>query len=186
MALSLATMRSEPRSPAPPPESLEALFSEHHGTIYRAAYRVTGSSADAEDVLQTVFLRLLRREETVDLGRGASAYLRRAAVNAALDLCRSRRRQRSTALDDVDPTALEDTQADPERAHRSREARGLVREALSELPTRTAEIFALRYFEGLGNKEIAHLMRTTQTAIAVTLHRTRAKLRDELGALVGG
>lgn len=186
MALSLATMRTEPRSTAPPPDSLEVLFAEHHATVYRAAYRVTGSTADAEDVLQTVFLRLLRREETVDLGRGASAYLRRAAVNAALDLVRSRRRQRSTAIDDVDPLALEDHQADPERSHRSNEARGLVRGALAELPARTAEIFTLRYFEGLGNKEIAQLMKTTQTAVAVTLHRTRARLREELGALVGG
>lgn len=170
----------------PPPESLEALFSEHHAAIYRAAYRVTGSTADAEDVLQTVFLRLVRREETIDLGRGASAYLRRAAVNAALDLCRSRRRQRLTAIEDVEEAALEDHEPDPERAHRSREARGLVRDSLAELPARTAEIFALRYFEGLGNKEIAQLMRTTQTAIAVTLHRTRAKLQKDLGALVGG
>jgi len=44
-----------------PPGTLETLFREHHGAVYRAAYRITGNAMDAEDVLQTVFTRLLRR-----------------------------------------------------------------------------------------------------------------------------
>src|SRR5258707_8846164 len=50
-----------------PPEELEVFFREHHDQVFRTAYRVTGSPSDAEDVLQTVFLRLVRRKEKIDL-----------------------------------------------------------------------------------------------------------------------
>ena len=79
--------------------ALEALFSEHADRIYRVAYRVTGSPSDAEDVLQTIFLRLARRKENVDLGATAGSYLHRAAINAGLDLLRSRRRARAVPLE---------------------------------------------------------------------------------------
>src|SRR4030042_683880 len=65
------------------------LFEEHHSLVYRAAYRITGSASDAEDVLQTVFVRLTRSGDAERLDNPA-AYLRRAAVNAALDLLRRR------------------------------------------------------------------------------------------------
>src|SRR5436309_15681036 len=84
-----------------PPGALEAIFREHHGAVYRAAYRITGNAADAEDVLQTVFTRLLRREEQPDLSNSAGSYLHRAAVNAALDLMRRRKRARAVDIDDV-------------------------------------------------------------------------------------
>src|SRR5207245_7530328 len=73
-----------------PARELEAVFRAHHARVLKAAYRVTGSMADAEDVLQSVFLRLARG--TFDSGRisNMESYLRRSAVNAALDLIRSR------------------------------------------------------------------------------------------------
>src|SRR4026207_2168833 len=66
-----------------PPEALETLFREHPGSVAPAAYRITGDPADAEDVLQTVFTRLLRREEQPDLSESAGSYLQRAAVKPA-------------------------------------------------------------------------------------------------------
>src|SRR3954471_8906417 len=86
-----------------PPGALEALFKEHHGAVYRAAYRITGDPMDAEDVLQTVFTRILRREESLDLSEGAGSYLHRAAVNAALDLLRQRKRRPSMTLEEAEP-----------------------------------------------------------------------------------
>src|SRR3979490_3404012 len=69
---------------------LEEVFRAHQATVLKAAYRVTGSMADAEDVSQSVFLRLAGG--TFDAGRivHMEGYLRRSAVNAALDLTRSR------------------------------------------------------------------------------------------------
>ena len=84
----VSAVRPVPRSS--PPETLEMLFREHGPLVFRTAYRVTGRTADAEDVLQTVFLRLATRPDPGNLGREPRAYLHRAAVNGALDLVRSR------------------------------------------------------------------------------------------------
>src|SRR5262249_39897480 len=80
---------------------LEQVFLEHKDRIFRAAYRITGNAGDAEDALQTVFLRLVRQENLPDVGNLA-AYLHRSAVNASLDLLRRRRDARTSSLDDED------------------------------------------------------------------------------------
>jgi len=171
------------------PEALEAIYRQHADTVLRAAYRVTGNMSDAEDVLQTVFLRLARREVEPELGPEAGSYFRRAAINAALDVIRSRKRQRAVDLDADTAPQLSDDAPGPERSRAGREAHDALRRALARLgqtSPKMAEIFTLRYFEGLGNKEIARQLSMSQTAIAVNLHRTRSRLREELGSPVGG
>ncbi|MFY9822294.1 MAG: sigma-70 family RNA polymerase sigma factor [Thermoanaerobaculia bacterium] len=170
---------------SPPPGALEMLFREHHGAVYRAAYRITGNAMDAEDVLQTVFARLLRREEQPDLSESAGSYLHRAAVNAALDLMRRRKRSRKVDLDEVGESLVDSADPGPERLRGSRELKTRLREAMSRLSPRQAEIFTLRYLEGLGNLEIARLLGASQTSIAVLLHRARHRLQKELGSLEG-
>ena len=83
---------AQPTLPAEAPKPLERMFQEHHERVFRAAYRVTGNASDAEDVLQTIFLRLARREGDLGIDEASAGYFHRAAVNAALDLLRSRRR----------------------------------------------------------------------------------------------
>jgi RNA polymerase sigma-70 factor (ECF subfamily) len=170
---------------SPPPGALETLFREFHGAVYRAAYRITGNAMDAEDVLQTVFTRLLRREEQPDLSESAGSYLHRAAVNAALDLMRRRKRSRKVDLDEVGESLVDTADPGPERLRGSRELKTRLREAMSQLSPRQAEIFTLRYLEGLGNLEIARLLGASQTSIAVLLHRARHRLQKELGSLEG-
>ena len=83
--------------------------------MFQAAYRISGSSSDAEDVLQTVFLRLLRRgdgsagEGLPRLEPNPEGYLHRAAVNAALDLVRARARARSVPVFRSKPTSFRPT-----------------------------------------------------------------------------
>lgn len=172
------------RRDAGPPAELERLFAEHAQRVYRAAFRVTGNGADAEDVLQTVFLRLARREADVELGPSASSYLYRAALNAALDVVRARVRAATEPLDDAGPWAV-DPAAGPERRRAGRELGGVLRRALSTLSPRLAEMFVLRYLEGLDNREIARLLGTSQGVVAVQLHRARRRLRRELEAHLG-
>lgn len=173
------------KQPDKPPEALEALFREHHGAVFRAAYRITGDAADAEDVLQTVFTRLLRREDQPDLSESAGSYLHRAAVNAALDLIRARKRSRTVDIDGMGDHLVDQADPGPERRQGSRELARRLREAMSSLSPRQAEIFTMRYFEGLGNLEISKMLGATQTSIAVILHRARHRLQKELGSLEG-
>lgn len=181
----LPTASSDPAGPpAAGREWLERCYAEHADRVYRAAHRVTGSAADAEDVLQTVFLRLSRRAPGESLGEDAGGYLHRAAVHAALDVLRSRHRAGWVPLEATGELIATGGQ-DPDRDHRNAELRRSLRLALSRLSPRAAEIFALRYFEGLGNSEIAALAGVSSGVVAVLLHRTRARLRRELSVLMG-
>jgi RNA polymerase sigma-70 factor (ECF subfamily) len=173
------TAQPTPRTPASGRDlapGLEALFLEHRERVYRAAYRITGNPMDAEDVLQTVFVRLLRREESLLPGPGGGAYVTRAAVNAALDVVRSRQRAGWAPLDEatLPPGPGNDR---PDREHERRELARSLRQALSRL--------APRALEGLGNREIADLLGTSQGVVAVLLHRTRNRLRKQLETSMG-
>jgi RNA polymerase sigma-70 factor, ECF subfamily len=158
--------------------SVAALFEQHHERVFRIARRITGDVSDAEDVLQTVFLRIMRREDPPLRAEDAANYLHRAATNASLDLLRRRKAARSQPIEDVD--RLLDREPSPERNQAGAEVRDKLRTALAALNPRAAEIFVLRYFDGYGNREIARLLNTSWSTIAVTLHRTRARLRKDL------
>jgi len=160
---------------------LETLFQSHHDRVFRTAHRITGSPADAEDVLQTVFLRLVKGKETYDLSENAEAYLSRAAINASLDLMRSRSRTRSVGLGDVETEALESKFQSPESEHADRELQMLIRQAAARLGKTAGEMFVLRYYEGYDNQEIAKMLDTSQMVVGVVLHRARTRLRKEIG-----
>ena len=164
--------------------SLEGLFQRHHDRVFRTAHRVTGSAADAEDVLQTVFLRVARGPEAAAAAENPQAYFARAAINASLDLLRGRKRSNAVAIDDVEnraSVAAFVSKHDPAKHQEDRELRELLSEALSRLGATAAQMFALRYFEGFGNGEIAKVMNTSPLVVGVTLHRARARLRKEIG-----
>ena len=164
---------------------LEELFRAHQVCVLKAAYRVTGSMADAEDVSQSVFLRLARG--AFDPGRisNMESYLRRSAVNAALDLIRSRGDREIVPVETADEQQS-NSGVSPERAVSSLEIKDWLRRKLATLNPRAAEMFALRYLEGLDNPEIARTMNTSQAVVAVTLHRTRARLKKGLRAFRKG
>jgi RNA polymerase sigma-70 factor (ECF subfamily) len=164
-----------------PPGELETLFRAHHERVFRTAQRITGNLADAEDVLQTVFLRLVRSHESYDLSENPEAYLGRAAINASLDLMRSRGRSKSVGLTDLDAEALSSRFQSPEAEHADRELQTLIRQAVARLGKTAAEMFVLRYYEGYDNQEIAKMLDTSQMVVGVVLHRARTKLRKEIG-----
>jgi RNA polymerase sigma-70 factor (ECF subfamily) len=182
---------SEDRKPAVPHQlsaadsnSLEGLFQKHHDRVFRTAHRVTGTAADAEDVLQTVFLRVARGQESAAAAENPEAYFARAAINASLDLLRSRKRSKAVAIDDIEnraSVAAFVSKHDPARYQEDRELRELLTAALAKLGETAGQMFALRYFEGFGNAEIANIMKTSPLVVGVTLHRARARLRKEIG-----
>ena len=158
------------------PEDVERIFREHYVLVYRTAYRITGSFQDAEDVLQTLFLRLLRRERPLDFQANPKGYLHRAAVNSALDVIKLRKPQvpadHEIAVDD--------------RAGEVTETQQLVRAALAELSPKLAEMFVLKHVEGYDNSEIAKLLSTSRGAVAVMLFRARTRLRKSIRRCMGG
>jgi len=183
LTIASVSMTEEPPA-APPPipdpgATLQGLFEEHNRLIFHTAYRVTGNATDAEDVLQTIFLRLVKRPPAALVPGNAGGYLRRAAINASLDLLRSRKRSRLVALDqqvieEIEPAV--DGASDPDRRFASRELRDRLRRELAKVNPRAAEMFVLRYFEGYRNSEIGPMLGTSRMTVAVTLHRLRKRL----------
>jgi RNA polymerase sigma-70 factor, ECF subfamily len=149
---------------------LEELFNENYEIVYRAAQSITGNTADAEDVLQTLFLRLLRREFQI---RGnPKGYLYRAAINLSLDL--ARKQKRDAEMVTGHSAASHTTTA------QTRDVQEWFRKALPGLSQREAEVFVLRHIEGYTNAEIAALLGTTRGTVAVTLFRARAYLKKSM------
>jgi RNA polymerase sigma-70 factor, ECF subfamily len=164
---------------------LEDIFLEHSRLVYRTAYSVTGSPQDAEDVVQTLFLQLLRRGLPPGLGKNPKAYLYRAAINLALNAVKSRRRRASAA----DPAHLElaveasgeaDASDDPDADLQER----LV-DAIAQLNPRAVEMLILRYEHDYSEGEIGTLLGTSRGVVAVTLFRARARLKKLLRASSG-
>jgi len=179
-------MNERPAADPQEERQLEELFRVHGREVWKTALRVTGSESDAEDVVQTVFLRLLANRHAGRVRRDeAGAYLRRAATNAALDALRRRKKRAAVALDDAPEDTLADTAPSAERVAGGLPLRRALRDGLARLSPRAAEAFVLRHLEGLSNSEVAALLGTSAPVVAVTLHRARKSLQKHLSLTLG-
>jgi RNA polymerase sigma-70 factor (ECF subfamily) len=166
------------------PKRFSAVYDEHHRGVYAAALRILGNPAQAQDVVQDVFLRLWRRPGAFDAKRGElGSYLRLMARSRALDLWRegqaagraSDRLKLVTPPDDAHPEERPDARIERD------ESRSTVREALRRLPAAQREALVLAYWGGLTADQIA---RRSDVPLGTAKSRIRlglAKLRDECG-----
>ena len=157
-------------------EEFEQFFEEHYDLTYRTAYAITRRAEDAEDVVQTIFLQLLRRDVLPDLTKNPKGYLYRAAVSLSLKTIRSQRRYVLIANgEQIEAPGVADA-GDEERMDR------LLWRAIAELHESAAEILLLRYLHGYALSEIANMLHTTRSTVAVSLFRSRARLKKLIRA----
>ena len=147
------------------------MYERHYEAVFRAALRVTGNPADAEDVLQTVFLLVLARGGDVGDVALPGAYFRRAAVNAAVDVLRRRELHAESVYDDRAPHAA---------VHPPLLLKERLRRAIAALDSEDASLFLLRHVEGLSIEELAGLFKIEKNNVAVRLHRIRHRLQAEM------
>ena len=170
-----------PGTSKPVASEFEELYREHSRMVYRTAYTITGNHQDADDVLQNIFVALLERRKPSDLGTNPRAYLYRAAVNMSLTTIRSRNRRRlATGIELLEAPALATDAESDEHIHRS------LRDAVARLKPRAVEMLILRYQQGLSDMEIATMLGKSRGTVAVTLYRTRERLKKMLGVSSGG
>ncbi len=177
--------------------AFEELVNRNQERVYRLALRLTGSPADAEDVLQDTFLQVHRN---LDGFRGDSRFttwLYRVTTNAALMLLRARNRRRTDSLDEHLPAfenggrlAVEDGDyglaARADQLIERRQLGDRIIAALEQLDDSYRTVFVLRDLEELSTEEVADLLGMTPGAVRQRLHRARLMLRGYLGNLVGG
>ena len=151
----------------------ETIFKAHAQLMYRTAYGVLGTHHDAEDVVQTIFLKLVRQEFPPDLEKNPEAYLYRAAVNASLSTIRNRRHEVLVESWHQFETPAPIDAGDHERHRR-------LYEAIAELKPEAAQIVILRYMHNKSDSEIARMFGVSRGTIALKLFRSRLKLRKLL------
>ena len=154
-------------------QELEELFREHSRLVYRTAYSVTGRSQDAEDIVQNLFLHLLRKGCPPGLQSNPKAYLYRSAVNLSLNVLKSRRRY-------TDASEIEDSSSAPDTFEKARDVQKQLIDAMAQLHASSVEMLILRYEHGYSDAEIAKLLGKSRGVVAVTLFRARARLKKLL------
>jgi len=157
-------------------QEFEGIYREYASLVNRTAWGVLANREDAEDVLHTVFLKLLRKGYPPEFQRNPKAYLYRAAVNVSLDVLKSRRRHPT-----LHPLEMERVEADYSSSPQFDEERHQqVFAAIAQLPVESAEILVLRHMQNKSPAEIMETLGVSRAVVAVRLFRARARLRKLL------
>jgi RNA polymerase sigma-70 factor (ECF subfamily) len=151
------------------PQQFQELYQQYSDTVFLTALRITGNPADAEDVLQTVFLRVLKQEYRFDVPWAGEAYFRRAATNASIDVLRRRAAHAETPLDGLEMQAATESPVLLKQR---------LRQALARIDPEDAELFLLKYLEGRSGEELAEQFGIQRATVGSRLFRIRQALRD--------
>lgn len=156
-------------------DEFRAAFHQHKDTLYRFAWRMSGSAALAEDVTQDCFVELLRHPDRFDSGRGSlRPFLLGIARNRILEHWRKERRW--------DPLE-EDTFAGAPIDPAWRETSEIVAAAVQQLPPLQREVLVMAEYEGCSLEEIARAVEPETGTVKSRLHRARENLRRMLAPL---
>jgi len=164
-------------------EDFRALFEKHKDRVYSIALRYSGDPAQAMDIAQDTFLKLMSRMDQYRAEASFEAWLYRIVVNACLDHRRSHRRFQPLMdgfLDLFRPqkeSALDDLLKDELRQH--------VQEVVARLPPEQRIVVILRYTEGLPYEEIAEVLGISKGTVASRLNRAHTILERRLQGVRG-
>jgi len=155
------------------------LVNRHQTSAWNAAYRFLGNRTDAEDVAQEAFLRILDSADRYQSTASFRTYLYRIVTRLCFDLARRKRVRRHEPLPDLAANC-----SSPEGVSILGERAAAVQQALDALPAAQKMAVVLRYYEDLGYREIAVVLKTTDKAVERLLARARANLEHRLGRLL--
>ena len=173
--------------------ALEALMERYASRIFRIARGIARTDADAEEVVQDVFLTLARKIEGFEGRAQLGTWIHRVATNAALLKRRGKRVQLEVSLEENLPTFLDDGHREgprpylladwsrtPEAELLDGEARAVLSRAIDQLPESYRAVLILRDVEELSNEETARILDESVSTIKSRLHRARMALREQL------
>ena len=169
---------------------IEKLIELHADRAYAIALRMCGNKADAGDIVQESFLRVLKYMNSYDPTFPFEAWLGQIIRNVYLSSLRVEARRRSVPLDvqgDDEGLSLEETLPDPlpgpSEALEAKGEREEIQAALGTLGPTLRMAVILVDLEGMGREECAQALGCSLAALDVRLHRARAKLRENLKRL---
>jgi RNA polymerase sigma-70 factor (ECF subfamily) len=161
---------------------LGVLFERHHRRLYGFCRRLTGSPVTAEDLVQEIFMRLLRYRESYRPGAEFAPWMYTLARNACLDHLRSRPLAAATEVE-MDERSSPEPGAFAETA--GREEVRLLQRAFRRLSAAERELLVLARLEGRRYQEIAELLECSVGAVKVRVHRAVRRLQELVRDLAG-
>jgi RNA polymerase sigma-70 factor, ECF subfamily len=154
--------------------AFDHLYRSSRDDVYAYVASLLRDKTTAEEVTATAFERAYRKRSRFDPNRGEPrAWLFGIARNAALDELRRRGRHAELATEPIDHVGVAEIESFEES-----ERRLAVANALAALEPRERELVALKFFAGLGNAEIAHVLGISESNAGTKLHRVVNKLRE--------
>ncbi|HEX5483492.1 MAG TPA: sigma-70 family RNA polymerase sigma factor [Terriglobia bacterium] len=163
-------------------DAFAALFELHKRRVYSLCLRMTGDTAEAEDLTQEAFLQLFRKVGTFRGESAFSTWLHRLVVNVVLMHLRKKGLQK-ISLDEVDNSQEEPVRreyGDDDRRLLGSIDRIVLNSAIEQLPPGYKAIFVLHDVEGYEHNEIAQIMNCSVGNSKSQLHKARLKLREAL------
>jgi len=163
-------------------EAFQALFDQYHARIHHVIYRIVGDAAECDDVMQEVFLKVLKNIDAFNRQSSLYTWLYRIAVNAAVDARKKFGPQRMASLYDREGKALEigaDTDGPDEDPQREEMAE-ILRKALDQLSDAHRTILILREFDGMSYIVIAEVLGCSKGTVESRLFRARSRLREKM------
>ena len=160
-------------------KELTHAIQQNGSSLYRVAWRILRHAEEVDDVLQDVILEAMEfsRRETVKSWPG---LLKRLTVCRSLDRLRKRRPIESFDEGDLRTSRVNQRNGSPVDNAIGRELASRLRNVISKLPARQAEVFSLRYFDDCDNQEIASTLRISSAAVATALRKSRLKISELL------
>ena len=177
-------------------EAYRVLVERHSAYVYRVAYRMTGNSHDAEEVVQEAFLRACQKLQQFAGNANFGTWVYRIAANYAIDRLRqkknedARREVPSRAAEgeaELDPLSrLKDSAPNPERLAGSAQLATKMQQALQALTPAERTAIVMRHWDGCGIDEIAAVLKSNNSATKNTAFRAVQKLRQALKPFAEG
>ena len=159
---------------------LGELFERYQTPLFQFNLRMTGHRQLSEDLVQEVFLRVLRFRHTYQPGTPFNAWVYRIARNVRTD---SVRRRRPETQSDVAFAMAKDKEPLPDKQHQTRQEEDLLREALARLDEDKREVLLLSRFHGMKYEQIAELLDCQVSTIKARVFRAVRDLREQYAAL---
>ncbi len=159
------------------------LYLEHAAELRLALARLCGRGADADDLLQEVFVVAVRRSGELAQARNEKGWLYGVAVKLAAGRRRRMAFRRWLGLDEAGEVASAES---PSRTLEQKEASLLLQRALDALPAAKREVLVLFELQGLSGEEVAHAMGTSVGTVWTRLFHARKALAQEVERLGGG
>jgi RNA polymerase sigma factor (sigma-70 family) len=159
-------------------DQMGLLFDRHHRSLYGFFYHNTGLKDESEDLVQTVFMNMIRSRATFTGSHKFETWMYTIARNALKD--HYRKNKRSSAFVDTEQVEhqLQDSTTADEKIHRKEEEK-LLKRALEQLNEIDRELIILSRYKEMKYQEIAVLLNLSEGAIKVRVHRAVKQLREK-------